>query len=86
MDFVSIGDVNSYDRMEKKQDGKRYVQLFWKDGLLTGANFLDSTTESGAIKSALMKGLRQNGPVSSGVLPVIQNTLIENILSEVRRA
>ena len=86
MDFVSIGDVNSYDRMEKKQDGKRYVQLFWKDGLLTGANLLDSITESGAMKSALMKGLKQNGPVSSGVLPVIQNTLIENILSEVRRA
>jgi NADPH-dependent 2,4-dienoyl-CoA reductase/sulfur reductase-like enzyme len=86
MDFVSIGDVNSYDRMEKRNDGKRYIQLFWKYGLLTGANLLDSTAESGAIKSALMKGLKQNRPDSSGVPPVIQNTLIGNILSEVRRA
>jgi NADPH-dependent 2,4-dienoyl-CoA reductase/sulfur reductase-like enzyme len=86
MDFVSIGDVNVHDRMDKKQDGKRTIQLFWKDGLLSGANFLDCTTESGAIKSALMKGLKQNGPVSSGVVPVIQNTLIKNILSEVRTA
>ena len=39
MDFVGIGDVNNPDRMEKKYDGKRYIQLFWKEGLLTGANF-----------------------------------------------
>jgi NADPH-dependent 2,4-dienoyl-CoA reductase/sulfur reductase-like enzyme len=86
MDFVSIGDVDNHDRMEKKHDGKRYIQLFWKDGFLAGANFLDCYTESGAIRSALIKGLRQNGPVSSGVLPVIQNALIRNVLSEVRRA
>ena len=85
MDFVSIGDVDSHDRTEKKHDGKRYIQLFWKDGFLTGANLLDCNTESGAIRSALIKGLRLNEPVSSGVLPVIQNTLIRNILSEVRR-
>jgi NADPH-dependent 2,4-dienoyl-CoA reductase/sulfur reductase-like enzyme len=86
MDFISVGDVAIHDSMDKKQDGKRYIQLFWKEGFLVGANFLDCTTESGAIKSALIKGLRQNRPVSSGVLPAIQNTLIRNILSEVRRA
>jgi len=85
MDFVSIGDVDTHDRIEKKHDGKRYIQLFWKDGFLTGANFLDCYTESGAIRSALIKGLKQNEPVSSGILPVIQNALIRNILSEVRR-
>src|SRR4030043_280443 len=37
MGFVSIGDVDSHDRMEKKRDGKRTIQLFWKDGFLTGA-------------------------------------------------
>ncbi len=86
MDFVGIGDVNGQDRMEKKYDGKRYLQLFWKNGLLIGANFLDSCTESGVIKNALIKGLRQNRPVLSGSLPVIQNQLIKNILSEVERA
>jgi NAD(P)H-nitrite reductase large subunit len=86
MDFVGMGDVNGQDRMEKKNDGKRYIQLFWKDRLLTGANFVDSYTESGAIKNALIKGLRQKGLVLSGSLPVIQNQLIKNILSEVERA
>jgi 3-phenylpropionate/trans-cinnamate dioxygenase ferredoxin reductase subunit len=85
MEFVGIGDVETYDRTEKKHDGKRYIQLFWKDGLLTGANFLDSYTESGVIKHALIKGLRQKGPILSGFLPVIQNQLIKNILSEVER-
>jgi NAD(P)H-nitrite reductase large subunit len=86
MDFVSIGDVNDYDRTDKKYDGKRYIQLFWKNRLLTGANFLDGFTESGAIKNALLKGLRQKGPMLSGRLPVIQSQLIKNILSEVGRA
>jgi NADPH-dependent 2,4-dienoyl-CoA reductase/sulfur reductase-like enzyme len=86
MDFVGIGDVNGHDRTEKKYDGKRYIQLFWKDGLLTGANFLDSYTESGVIKNALIKGLRHNGSALSDSLPVIQNQLIKNILLEVQRA
>jgi NAD(P)H-nitrite reductase large subunit len=86
MDFVSIGDVNDHDRTDKKYDGKRYIQLFWKNRLLTGANFLDSFTESGAVKNALIKGLRQKGPMLSGFLPMIQNQLVKNILSEVERA
>ena len=86
MDFVGIGNVNGHDRTEKKYDGRRYIQLFWKDGLLTGANFLDSYTESGVIKHALIKGLRHNGSALSDSLPVIQNQLIKNILLEVQRA
>jgi NADPH-dependent 2,4-dienoyl-CoA reductase/sulfur reductase-like enzyme len=86
MDFVSIGDVNGHDRTDKKYDGKRYIQLFWGKRLLTGANFLDSFTESGAVKNALLKGLRQKGAMLSGRLPVIQSQLIKNILSEVERA
>jgi 3-phenylpropionate/trans-cinnamate dioxygenase ferredoxin reductase subunit len=85
MDFVGIGNVNGHDRMEKKYNGKKYIQLFWKDRLLTGANFLDSYIESGAIKNALIKGLRQNGPLLSGSLPIIQNQLVKNILLEVER-
>jgi 3-phenylpropionate/trans-cinnamate dioxygenase ferredoxin reductase subunit len=85
MDFVGIGDVEAHDRTEKKYDGKRYIQLFWKDGFLNGANFVDSYTESGVIKNALIKGLRQNGPLLSGSLPIIQNQLVKNILLEVER-
>ena len=85
MDFVGIGNVNGHDRMEKKYNGKKYIQLFWKDGLLTGANFLDSYIESGAIKNALIKGLRHSRPLLSGSLPIIQNQLVKNILLEVER-
>jgi hypothetical protein len=85
MEFVGIGDVRGRDRMEKKYNGRRFIQLFRKQGLLAGANLLDSSTESGVIKNALIKGLRQHGPVSSGFLPIIQNLFIKNILWEVER-
>jgi hypothetical protein len=86
MDFVGVGDVTGYDRMEKKYDGKRYIQLFWKDGFLIGANFLDSFTESGVIKNAMTKGLKRDWPILPGSMPIIQNQLIKNILSEVKSA
>ena len=86
MDFVGIGTVNDHDRMEKKYDGKTYLLLFWKDGLLAGANFLDNYTGSGVVKNALMKGLRHDGASLSDSVPVIQNQLIKNILKEVQRA
>jgi assimilatory nitrate reductase electron transfer subunit/3-phenylpropionate/trans-cinnamate dioxygenase ferredoxin reductase subunit len=86
MDFVGIGTVSGYDRMEKKYDGETYIQLFWKDGLLAGANFLDSYTGSGVVKNALMKGLRRDGSALSDSVPLVQNHLIKNILKEVQRA
>ncbi len=85
MDFVGIGNVNDHDRMDKKYDGKTYIQLFWKDGLLAGANFLDSYTGSGVVKNALVKGLRLDGSALSDAVPLIQNQLIKNILKEVQR-
>jgi NAD(P)H-nitrite reductase large subunit len=85
MDFVGIGSVRDYDKMEKTSDGKVFIQLFWKDGLLTGANFLDSYTESGTIKHGLIKGLKRQGPVLPGLLPSIQNQLIRTILLEVQK-
>jgi NADPH-dependent 2,4-dienoyl-CoA reductase/sulfur reductase-like enzyme len=85
MDFVGIGDVKGQDRIEKRYDGKRYLQLFWNGGHLIGANFLDSYTESGVLKNAIIKGLKQNQPHSSDPVPVIQNRLIKNILMEVEK-
>jgi assimilatory nitrate reductase electron transfer subunit/3-phenylpropionate/trans-cinnamate dioxygenase ferredoxin reductase subunit len=86
MDFVGIGNVNDHDRTEKKYDGRTYIQLFWKGGLLVGANFLDSYTGSGVIKHALIKGLRHNRSALSDSVPLIPNQLIKNILKEVQRA
>jgi hypothetical protein len=36
MDFVGIGDICEYDKMETKYDGQRFLQLFRKGELLTG--------------------------------------------------
>ncbi|MCL6476960.1 MAG: NAD(P)/FAD-dependent oxidoreductase [Peptococcaceae bacterium] len=86
MDFIGIGDMHGYNRVEKKYDGKRFIQLFWKDGLLSGANFVDTCTEAGVIKNAMVKGLMQDRPASSRSLPMVQNLLIKNILMEVEKA
>lgn len=83
MDFVSMGDICEYDRMEKKYAGGQFLQLFWKDGLLTGANFIDTYTESGIIKNALVKGLMQNQSSYGYSLPAVQNLLLREIFTEV---
>lgn len=85
MDLVTIGDIRQYDRMERQSDGKRLSLLFWKNGRLTGANFIDSYTESGVIKSILTKGLSQNQPAHNSLLPLTQDLLIKRTLREVEK-
>ena len=78
MDFVGIGNVRDYDRVDEESDGKRFIQLFWKDGCFVGANLLDSYEEAGIIKNALVKGLMQGGGLASfHSLPIPQRQLIE---------
>ena len=86
MDFVSIGDVHNEDKSEQTYDGKRFIQLFWKDGLLVGVNLLDRYTESGVIKNALIKGLSLHSHRAANPLFVIQNRIIQQFLTEVERA
>ena len=85
MDFVGIGSVQDYDRTEQWSDGQKFMQIFWKDGLLTGANFLDAYTETGIIKNVLTKRLVQGQLASSSRLPVqvSRNLLVERTLREV---
>ncbi len=85
MDFVGIGSVENYDRAESWSDGLKFVQVFWKDGLLTGANFLDACTETGVIKNVLTKRLVQGRLASSSRIPVqvSRNLLVERTLREV---
>ena len=85
MDFVGIGSVQDYDRAETWSDGLKFVQIFWKDGLLVGANFLDACTETGVIKNVLTKRLVQGQLASSSRLPVrvAHNLLVERTLREV---
>lgn len=75
MDFVGIGSMRGYDRVDQESDGERFIQLFWKDGLLIGANLLDSYVEAGVIKSALVKGLLQGRVASLRSLPIDQGQI-----------
>ena len=49
-------------KTEKWSEGLKFVQIFWKNGLLIGANFLDAYTETGIIKNVLTKRLLQGQP------------------------
>ncbi len=84
MDFVGIGDVYDYDKVERKFDGRQFSQLFWKGGSLTGVNLLDNYTESGVLKNALVNRLLNGGHAYFHSLPAIQNVLTRKILTEVK--
>lgn len=80
MDFVSIGDIRTYDRTEIRSDGGRFIQFFWKDRYLTGVNILDSYEESGIIKNTMIKSLFQKEDVVSDKVAMIQTLLFKNLL------
>ncbi|HHV17734.1 MAG TPA: FAD-dependent oxidoreductase [Thermoanaerobacterales bacterium] len=85
MDFISIGDVANYDYTEVKQHKNKYIQLFWKDGLLSSANLIDEFYSSGAVKYALIKGLKKQEKMKTGALPVAQDILIRELITEVMK-
>lgn len=86
IDFVGIGDVHNYNKMERRTQGRRFMQLFWTEGLLTGVNLVDDYTESGILKNAILKSLIQNKSVSSYPLSMVQNLLLKNIVAEAENA
>ncbi len=57
MDFVGLGEFRDCDRVETRGDGGRFAQVFYRDGCVRGANFLDWYTEAGVFKSVLEKYL-----------------------------
>lgn len=80
IDFISIGDINCYDRIEIKENKKRFIQLFWNDRFLTGINILGSCEDSGIIKNVIIKNLLQKRAMTSDKMIMVQDELIKNIL------
>lgn len=84
MDFVGMGNVKDYERTESKitnRDGKAgYVQLFWKNGELTGLNMVDQYLEAGALKYYLSK-FRKPPQALAHSSPMIQNMLLDHYVS-----
>ena len=55
MDFVGIGDVGVGNESRVETAPGWYKQVFYKDGTVCGANFIDYYNESGLFKNALIK-------------------------------
>lgn len=79
MIFVSIGDISDYTRTANNSDGNRFVQLFWKDELLCGANLIDASNESGIIRYRIIKELLQNKNATRNYMSDIHDSLIKTI-------
>ncbi len=79
MDFIGIGNVRRYDRTTQKLAGEKYVQLFWEDGLLVGANMVNVFTKSGVLKNFLIKELLQiRMPSSVESVPKLSSPSVES--------
>ena len=77
--------IRDSDYTEVKQHKNKYIQLFWKDGLLSSANLIDEFYSSGAVKYALIKGLKKQEKMKTGALPVAQDILIRELITEVMK-
>ncbi len=57
MDFVGLGQVKNYTRMETTQTDHGLSMLFWDNDKLIGANFLDNYLNCGVLRNALTNSL-----------------------------
>lgn len=85
MDFVGIGEVREFDESVGSESDCHYARLYYKEGRLCGANFLDLFEDCGVVKNLLVKSLAESGcegeAVGNGVL---QKHLFENLLAQMR--
>ncbi len=63
MDFVGIGDVTGGDDSRIECGDGWYKQIFYKDGEVCGANFIDYYHNAGLLKNAMVKQALRTGPV-----------------------
>lgn len=70
MDFVGIGDVSDENPHTVKHEKGMFKQVFYKDGQVCGANFIDFYNDSGLFKNILVKRALQRGEYGSGHGPV----------------
>ena len=85
MDFVGLGDVREYDRMEVSRDSQGLSMLFWKNSRLCGANFLNRFVDSGVLKNAMIKGPLKATDCPLRPSAMVQERLLCNLLSEVKK-
>ncbi|MCD8139393.1 MAG: FAD-dependent oxidoreductase [Planctomycetaceae bacterium] len=82
MDFVGIGDVGTENSSTTEQGDGWFRKVFYRDGKVVGANFVDSYTEAGVFKNALVKqALRGRAlDTTDTALTPLQNHLLRRIL------
>ncbi|MCD8352373.1 MAG: NAD(P)/FAD-dependent oxidoreductase [Planctomycetaceae bacterium] len=82
MDFVGIGDVGTGNSSTTEQGDGWFRKVFYRDGQVVGANFVDSYTEAGVFKNALVKQALRGQALDKGgtTLTPLQNHLLQAIL------
>ncbi len=82
MDFVGIGDVGADNSSTTEQGDGWFRKVFYRDGQVVGANFVDSYTEAGVFKNALVKQALRGRALDAGgtALTPIQQHVLQSIL------
>jgi len=85
MDFVGIGDVLNYTDIGTWHSGSQFAYLFFRDGVLCGANTINMADKAGVLKNMMVKQLLhpQKQPDNVYSKPVQQH-LFNELLQKVR--
>lgn len=83
MDFVGIGDVGIENDSQTESRPGWFKQVFYKDGEVCGANFIDYYNECGLFKNALVKRTLRSGVVDGAHVGSALRPLHERLLDEV---
>lgn len=79
MDFVGLGDVGDANPHTTTNEKGLFKQVFYKDGQICGANFIDFYENAGVFKNVLVKrnllGKSAEAATSSGVAAPLQEYL-----------
>ena len=80
MDFIGLGDVKEHTDVRQAMNDRQYAELFYRDGELVGANFVDLIESSGVLKAAMRRALiAQDHLPAEGPTVTVQKYLLQEL-------
>lgn len=79
IDFIGIGNVRDYDRAEAREDSGCFRQIFYKNGAVVGANFIDLYENSGVFKTAFVRDLIRGRTAGNPRITPVQAYLLKSM-------